>query len=75
MNQEEHSAARKEIIEAAYNFRATVRLTVRSARERQFAVERIDEGLLWALYGLDRDLEIDPESPDALDGPGSSRQT
>jgi hypothetical protein len=43
---------RAELINAAYQFRATIRLNVRSHRERQLAVERVDEGLLWALQGI-----------------------
>jgi hypothetical protein len=46
-----------ELKDAAYQFRAVVRINVRSARERQLAVERIDEGLLWATQGVRLDFE------------------
>lgn len=63
---------RKELRDAAYNFRATVRLNLHSARERQLAVERIDEGLLWAMRGVALDEDIHPARHQSLDPDGRS---
>lgn len=74
MTDDDYKNKQHELVQAAYNLRATVRLNVRNARERQLAVERIDEGLLWAMHGLARDHDIHSATTDALDGLGNPRQ-